>query len=375
MNGDGWSVPRYSLRARARIDGANGRHGSRNLTFVVDVVLHRAVVGLARTLRAPRARGPTSMRPWNQPTILSCAKRLPRLRGDVVDVPVWRPSPGRAPRGSRRSSTRAPSTRGRTPCRPAPVRCTYAWTAAPSAVPESPAAGWTKRRSTCGARGACRSTSSSARCRPQGRSRSGRCARTYLGMRDITCSRCTAAGRRRARGTVDRVLVAPARPHSRTPRQVRLLQGKPSGRRGWTNGKISPVGPPDAARPMTLPSSGASGNRGLPCTLVEEPQLVSRSTHFKMSTPSRGRRRTARVLTAVPVEEITFACSNPDRYKAEAACARWWRTHITRDLSRPVRPSSRRPGRARSRSTRASGRCGAPSVTVARPGRRRSRPR
>ena len=75
----------------------------------------RGSVGFARMLRAPSARGPTSIRPWNQPTILFFSReQQPSPKAMCIGHGCGRrPSSGRAPRGSRGSRTPAPSTRGR----------------------------------------------------------------------------------------------------------------------------------------------------------------------------------------------------------------------------------------------------------------------
>ena len=60
--------------------GANGRKLSRNLIFrfITDCIF--GTRGSPRMLRAPSARGPNSMRPWNQPTTFSSASSC----GDVA---------------------------------------------------------------------------------------------------------------------------------------------------------------------------------------------------------------------------------------------------------------------------------------------------
>ena len=70
-----------STRARAprRTDGANGRNDSRNLIFrfITDCIAW--LRASPRMLRLPSARGPNSIRPWNQPTTFSVGDQI----GDV----------------------------------------------------------------------------------------------------------------------------------------------------------------------------------------------------------------------------------------------------------------------------------------------------
>ena len=61
-------------RARAAPTGANGRNPSRNLILMFICACIRGLRGSPRMLRAPRARGPNSIRPSNQPTIFSSAR-------------------------------------------------------------------------------------------------------------------------------------------------------------------------------------------------------------------------------------------------------------------------------------------------------------
>ena len=58
----------------ARTAGAKGRKLSRNLIFRFIVACIAGDRGSPRMLRAPSARGPNSIRPWNQPTILPSAR-------------------------------------------------------------------------------------------------------------------------------------------------------------------------------------------------------------------------------------------------------------------------------------------------------------
>ena len=110
----------------------------------------------------PRARGPHSLRPWNQPTIAPARQRGGRLASAAPVRPSQRRTriaadAGSAASGSRaaaraarrtialRRRTPAPSRRApsRTPAA-VPARWCHTYCAAPSAVPASPAAGWTK---------------------------------------------------------------------------------------------------------------------------------------------------------------------------------------------------------------------------------------
>jgi hypothetical protein len=72
-------MPKYSGAFSSRIDGANGRNDSRNLIlrFMTDCIF--VLRASPRMLRAPSARGPNSIRPWNQPTTFSVARRSATL--------------------------------------------------------------------------------------------------------------------------------------------------------------------------------------------------------------------------------------------------------------------------------------------------------
>ena len=112
--------------------------------------------GSPRMLRAPSARGPNSIRPWNQPTTLpsasssaTCSQQL----GLVVERAVRGASARRGTRAisssSKRGPRRLPLLRRRGRRRRA--ACSSSWcqtnSAAPSAPPASPAAGWIQRSS------------------------------------------------------------------------------------------------------------------------------------------------------------------------------------------------------------------------------------
>src|SRR6266851_1206300 len=72
MNGESVALSRYSAAASFFSDGANGRHHSRNLTALFTFAFISGSRGSARIERLPSARGPNSIRPWNQPRILPC---------------------------------------------------------------------------------------------------------------------------------------------------------------------------------------------------------------------------------------------------------------------------------------------------------------
>ncbi len=66
-------ISKYSSARSCSTDGANGRNDSRNLIlrFITD-----CICGLRASpmmLRDPSARGPNSIRPWNQPITFSSA--------------------------------------------------------------------------------------------------------------------------------------------------------------------------------------------------------------------------------------------------------------------------------------------------------------
>ena len=63
----------HSCACSCSTHGANGRKLSRNLILRFMVACIFGERGSPRMLRAPRARGPNSIRPWNQPTTFSSA--------------------------------------------------------------------------------------------------------------------------------------------------------------------------------------------------------------------------------------------------------------------------------------------------------------
>ena len=64
----------HSAALSASTEGAKGRKPSRNLIFMFRVSRIFGSRGSARMLRPPSARGPNSMRPWNQPITLPSAR-------------------------------------------------------------------------------------------------------------------------------------------------------------------------------------------------------------------------------------------------------------------------------------------------------------
>src|SRR3954468_8319411 len=68
MNGSSYGSPNSSALDSSSSDGESGRNHSRSFTFWFNVSRMSARRGSATKLRAPNARGPNSMRPWNQPT-------------------------------------------------------------------------------------------------------------------------------------------------------------------------------------------------------------------------------------------------------------------------------------------------------------------
>ena len=59
---------KYSCTSSRVTVGANGRKYSRYLILPLITFFISALVASARIDREPSARGPNSMRPWNQPT-------------------------------------------------------------------------------------------------------------------------------------------------------------------------------------------------------------------------------------------------------------------------------------------------------------------
>ena len=63
MNGESVADSMYSAALSASIDGANGRHHSRNFTALFTFTVISGSRGSARIERLPSARGPNSIRP------------------------------------------------------------------------------------------------------------------------------------------------------------------------------------------------------------------------------------------------------------------------------------------------------------------------
>ena len=141
-------------RARAAPLGANGRKHSRYLIFrfITDCIFGERAS--PRMLRPPSARGPNSIRPWNQPDDLLLGEQPRRLR--VAHRSSRRSARRRAPAAVERRldlvvakagpEVRALHARRASPRRRArslPSTCVPdARAPTPSAPPASPAAGW-----------------------------------------------------------------------------------------------------------------------------------------------------------------------------------------------------------------------------------------
>src|SRR3989344_2598116 len=66
--GTGSSHSKYFKASSSHTTGAKGRNFSRCLTFKFRMDCMSLLVGLDKILRLPKALGPHSIRPWNQPT-------------------------------------------------------------------------------------------------------------------------------------------------------------------------------------------------------------------------------------------------------------------------------------------------------------------
>src|SRR6266478_5827868 len=73
MNGTASSSSNHSATASFRTEGAKGRNDSRRLILALRIVFMSARRGSHTIERFPSARGPHSIRPWNQPTTLPSA--------------------------------------------------------------------------------------------------------------------------------------------------------------------------------------------------------------------------------------------------------------------------------------------------------------
>src|SRR5262245_25680620 len=74
INGSGLYFTRYSGAHSMGTEGQNGRKLSRYLTLALIISLLSSRSALIRMDRLPKARGPLSILPWNQPTILLAAR-------------------------------------------------------------------------------------------------------------------------------------------------------------------------------------------------------------------------------------------------------------------------------------------------------------
>ncbi len=73
MKGTASSSSNHSATASSSTEGAKGRNDSRRLILALRISFMSARRGSQRIERLPSARGPHSMRPWNQPTTLPSA--------------------------------------------------------------------------------------------------------------------------------------------------------------------------------------------------------------------------------------------------------------------------------------------------------------
>ena len=87
MNGESPSATNQSAASSSSTTGATGRKSSRSLISLSRACMSGSI-GDARIDRAPSARGPNSMRPWNQPMTLSAASSSAVSCGDVVEPAI-----------------------------------------------------------------------------------------------------------------------------------------------------------------------------------------------------------------------------------------------------------------------------------------------
>ncbi|MNG00347.1 hypothetical protein D3C84_832780 [compost metagenome] len=85
MNGLGWSTLSICGATVSSIDGQNGLQRSRNLICSLMRSATPAALGQPMIERPPRARGPNSMRPWNQATGLPSTMIL-AMRSAVLSM-------------------------------------------------------------------------------------------------------------------------------------------------------------------------------------------------------------------------------------------------------------------------------------------------
>jgi hypothetical protein len=91
MKGAGWSLPSICGPTVSSMLGQNGRQRSRNLICSLMRSATPGTLGQPRMERPPRARGPNSMRPWNQATGLPSASRRAMRCGtsSIFAIAAW----------------------------------------------------------------------------------------------------------------------------------------------------------------------------------------------------------------------------------------------------------------------------------------------
>ena len=101
MYGLASSSSNHSATSSRNTDGAKGRNDSRYLTFRFSTDCMLGERASPRIERAPKARGPNSIRPWNQPSALpsASASTLASISSASSNVE------NRAPAAARRRST------------------------------------------------------------------------------------------------------------------------------------------------------------------------------------------------------------------------------------------------------------------------------
>lgn len=156
LNGLGASRSNQVAAWSENAAGANGRNGSRCLIPCLRASAPTGVRRPARTLRAPSARGPSSLPPWNHPMIFPSAMIWAAVRAMSLSrrhVYGVRRRSARPERGSRfracriSSSVRSRPKQSLDRARPgrSPVGPCQAYRAQPRTWPRSPAAGGAKQ--------------------------------------------------------------------------------------------------------------------------------------------------------------------------------------------------------------------------------------
>src|SRR5438552_8679502 len=84
MNGEGWDFSKYSAVASSRIEGANGRNGSRCLIRLLRVSFISGRRGSTTILRLPNARGPPLHPPLEPADHLSVSNVLCCLAAQLL---------------------------------------------------------------------------------------------------------------------------------------------------------------------------------------------------------------------------------------------------------------------------------------------------